>query len=180
MKTIRVVNILSAISLAGLVMSGCSTFIPAHKRAMEVEDIISMTKSDVGMDIITRQIEATRSRFMLDADTIIRLKEAGVEDSVIEAMIGTDEVTEYTGWEQGYAPYHDWLHYQYLWYPGYAYSGNQYYVDPYTGVPRSKHPLIGQSRYYPYVPVYPPTWDFKRQKWIYPKETESVPEENDR
>ena len=158
-----------------LMISGCSSFMNVNERAMHYEDVINMTKAGVGPDVIKRQIAVTRSRFELSADQIIQLKKAGVDDKVIEAMIETEELPDYYQWEYGNTPYEYWTNYYNQWYPVYHYypqgypSYNYYpYVYPYTVYRQSN--LIG--RFYRYMPLNPPQWDYGRQGWIQPEERE--------
>ena len=147
---------------------------------MNIEDIINMSKAGVDTTVIKRQIELTHSKFKLDTDQIIQLKKEGVNEKIIELMIETGAVPEHFIWEYGYSPYNYLFNYNYYyqWNPRYfdypwsypyvyPHAGLPYYENPYTGVRRSKHPLIGRGRFYPYVPIYPPTWDFKSHEWTY-------------
>jgi len=143
MKATRYVKGLLAFSLVLIMVSGCSSFVNVNERAMNVEDIINMTKVGVGPDVITRQIEVTRSRFRLDAEQIIRLKEAGVDDKVLEAMIETEEYPAHFEWEYGYSPYEYWFNYYNQWYPVYhyyPYGYPAYNYSPYASAnPNQKH-----------------------------------------
>ena len=189
---------LCVISLAVLLVSSCSSFFAVNERAMTVEDIINMTKAEVGADIITRQIEVTRSRFKLDPDQIIRLKKAGVDDKVLEAMIETEETPAHFDWEYGYSPNEYWFSYYNQWYPVYHYypygypsygnlsygnlsayplgAGYSPYAYPYSVFRRSG--LLG--RFYRYVPIYPPRWDYGLQRWTKPGEQDSLLKEEEK
>jgi len=46
-----------------------------------------MTKANVGDEVIVAQMRATKARFVLTADEIVRLKKEGVSDAVLKAMI---------------------------------------------------------------------------------------------
>jgi hypothetical protein len=58
-------------------------------RAMTVKDVIELSHSDVGDEVIVNQIEASRVVFKLTVDDILDLKKAGVSDRVITYMINT-------------------------------------------------------------------------------------------
>ena len=157
-----------AVSLIVLVLTGCSSFIQINERAMLVEDIINMTEAGVGKDVIIRQIEVTRSRFELDADQIVMLKKAGVDDEVIEAMIETEAYPDYYNWEYGYSPYEYGSHYYNQWYPVSTHYPYIYqYMYPYTTYRRAD--FIG--RFYRYAPItYPPYQIYNRRyDWRYPE-----------
>ena len=173
MKAWDYVKGLLTVSFALMVVSGCSSFLNINERAMTAGDVINMTKAGVGPDVITRQIEVTRSRFKLDTDQIIQLKEAGVDDKVLKAMIETEDYPGHIEGEFGYSPYEYWFNYYNQWYPVYhyyPYSYPSYYYSPYA-YPYSvyrRSDLIG--RFYRYVPLYPPQWDYQRHNWIMPGE----------
>ena len=90
------------------------------------------------------------------------LKNAGVDDDVIEYMIETEFIPEQFTWDYGRAPYDYWYyHYNYAYYPSYDYYnpysmysnwGMPYYRSPYTV--QRRRGLVG--RYYDYYPVTPP------------------------
>jgi len=174
---------LCVISLTVFLVSGCSSFLAVNERAMTIEDVINMTNAEVGADIITRQIEVTRSQFILDPDQIIQLKKAGVDDKVLEAMIETEEIPAHFNWEYGYSPNEYWFNYYNQWYPvyhyypynypGYNYSSSAY---PYSVFRRSG--LVG--RFYRYAPIYPPMWDYGLQRWTMPGEQDSLLKEEEK
>jgi hypothetical protein len=56
---------------------------------MTVDDVIELSRSDVGDDVILSQIEASGVVFKLTVDDILELKKAGVSDRVITYMINT-------------------------------------------------------------------------------------------
>jgi hypothetical protein len=61
----------------------------AGARALEVSDVIRLTRFQVEDEVIVAQIRATKARFELSADEIILLKKEGVSDMVIRAMVKT-------------------------------------------------------------------------------------------
>jgi len=183
MKAINIISVLVVTGLAAIMFSGCSQFMNINERAVSVEDIINMTKAEVGEDVIMRHIEVTRSRFELSSDQIIQLKKAGVGDKVLEAMIDTEDRPEHFDWEYGYSPNEYWSNYYNQWYPAYTYypSGYPTYsysssVYPYSIYRRSG--LVG--RFYRYVPIYPPMWNYNRQRWTMPGEQDSLLKEEEK
>ena len=93
---------------------------------MTVDDVIALAKDSVGDDVILAQMKATRSWFRLTNNDIRDLKDNGVSDRVISAMIrSADEVdaaetrTVYyypsLGWYWGgwYYPSYPRFHYSY-------------------------------------------------------------------
>ncbi len=133
-----------------MIAAGCSSLSTVDPRAMTPDDVIGMTRAGVGAEVITRQIESTRSRFELTAGEIVRLKREGVTDEVITAMIDTAERDESHASEWGMSPYDFW----------YGYSGPLYYGFPYGGIPYGygapyvvyRQPgLLG--RFYSYYPL---------------------------
>lgn len=60
---------------------------PARAEAVTVQDIIELTRAGLGDDVLLALIEVDRRVFSIDADTLSRLKKAGVSERVILAMI---------------------------------------------------------------------------------------------
>ena len=56
---------------------------------LTVKDIIEMNAAKVGDEVIISQIEATGSVFHLSTQEIIALKDAGISDKVVKAIIET-------------------------------------------------------------------------------------------
>lgn len=123
--------------------AGCSSLSTVNPRAMMVNDVESMTAAGVGAEVIKRQIEATRSRFELSPEEIIRLKRAGVADAVLTAMIDSGERHDPSA-GNGVPPYSGYDPYDPL-FPG--------YISPYI-VYRNPG-FIG--RFYSYYPLVPGT-----------------------
>lgn len=59
----------------------------AAAAAMETEEVVRLTKAQVGDEVIIAQMKAAGARFALTTDEIVRLKREGVSDAVIKAMI---------------------------------------------------------------------------------------------
>jgi len=157
MKAINMTALIIAGLLAVAAFGGCSLLSTVNERALTVDDVVEMACADVGSDVIRRQIEATRSRFELTAQDIIRLKKAGVEDSVLEAMIDTENMPDYFSWEFGYDPYEYGQRFGSHWYPvsyhyPYTYPMSYPYMYPYATYRRSD--LLG--RFYRYAPIVMP------------------------
>jgi hypothetical protein len=180
MRNLRFFKMILLCGLAVSVFAGCSALVNINERAISIEDVINMTVADISPDIIIRQIEVTRSRFRLDADQIIWLKEAGVEDKVIETMIDTAQFTEQNYWDYGYSPYEYSSNYYNQWYPSFYYypRGSPYYnqyhsVYPY--VVSRRRDFIG--RFYRYTPIVPPSLDNRMHDWRDEREEELYEEE---
>ena len=147
------ISVLMVLAMALLAIAGCSSFSTVNPRAMTLDDIISMSKAGAGAEVIKDQILSTRSRFILSPQDIIRLKNDGVVDDVLRAMIESGNRPEQPTWDYGYSPYNSWFdyyggypYYEYGVYPNYSYGGYPYAVYRQPG-------LIG--RFYSYYPVSP-------------------------
>ncbi len=55
--------------------------------ALDANDVANMAKAQAGDEVIIAQIRATKARFALTSDDIIRLKKEGVSDAVLKVMI---------------------------------------------------------------------------------------------
>jgi hypothetical protein len=60
---------------------------PARAEAVTVRDIIELSRAGLGDDVLLALIEVDRTVFAIDTQTITRLKQAGVSERVISAMI---------------------------------------------------------------------------------------------
>jgi uncharacterized membrane protein YebE (DUF533 family) len=60
-----------------------------HGQELSVNDIKAMSKAGIKDEVIISQIHSTHSIFHLSADQIIDLKDSGVSQNVIDAMIQT-------------------------------------------------------------------------------------------
>ena len=65
-----------------------SAAVPTH--ALTNQDIVRMTKASFGDDTIVKMIETHGSSFDLSVDALLRLKELGVSQTVIQAMLSTE------------------------------------------------------------------------------------------
>ena len=65
------------------------TFSPAALSAqtLTTRDIVSLTKAGLGEEVLVALIEVHRSVFPVDGDTLKMLKDAGVPQNVIVAMV---------------------------------------------------------------------------------------------
>jgi hypothetical protein len=133
--------ILTGLALAAT--AGCSSLSTLDQRPMTVNDVILMTRAQVGSEVIKRQIDATRSRFLLTTEEIIRLKKEGVADEVLTAMIDSGSRQDVFAPEHGISPYDFWFDY-YNDGPLYSGYGYPYIVYQQPGV-------IG--RFYMYYPL---------------------------
>ena len=63
------------------------SLLPARADALTVRDILELTRAGLGEEILLTLIDVDRSVFPIDTATLKRLKEAGVSERVILAMI---------------------------------------------------------------------------------------------
>lgn len=63
------------------------TLVPARANALTVRDVIELTRAGLGDEILLALIDVDPSVFPIDSATLKRLKEAGVSERVIIAMI---------------------------------------------------------------------------------------------
>lgn len=82
-------------------------------------DIISMVKAGVADEEIIRRIDGTRTVFRLSSDDVIRLRNEGVSDRIVNYML--DTYARYAADQQRRADYYDYnWHYRFGFY-GYPY-----------------------------------------------------------
>lgn len=148
MSALKSVRMLLVISVVILLSGGCASFEIRNERAVSADDVIKMSGAGVGADVIISQIEATSSTFRLTTDEIVMLKEAGVQDDIIEWMIDTGAGPEL--YDDNYYPWDNWItsynyygyRYNYPYYPGYNPAPYVVYREP---------GLVG--RFYRYAPL---------------------------
>jgi hypothetical protein len=63
------------------------TLVPASASALTVRDVIELTRAGLGDEILLALIDVDPSVFPIDTATLKRLKEAGVSERVILAMV---------------------------------------------------------------------------------------------
>ncbi len=73
--------------IALLVVVPLLSLLPARADALTVRDILELTRAGLGEEILLTLIDVDRSVFPIDTATLKRLKEAGVSERVILAMI---------------------------------------------------------------------------------------------
>ena len=64
---------------------------PSHSR-LTVNDVIQLSQASVGDDVIIKQIQKKGHRFDLSTSDILRLKDSGVSNQVIRAMVDPSSV----------------------------------------------------------------------------------------
>lgn len=60
---------------------------PAHAEALTIRDVVELTRAGLGDDVLLALIEVDRAVFSIDTATLKSLKESGVSEKVILAMI---------------------------------------------------------------------------------------------
>ena len=102
--------------------------------AFGLKDVLKMHKDGIDESLIIQKIEYSGKTFRLDADDMHKLKEAGVSDKVISAMLRTEARDAY---DDTYYHRYDYDYYHYYprtrlhvgfggYYPYYGYYGRFY------------------------------------------------------
>src|SRR5215204_7311714 len=73
--------------LAAALCLSLSTTSPAQDGVMINDEVISLTKAGLSPSIIIGKIRSGKSNFDLSTDSLIKLKQAGVTDDVVTAML---------------------------------------------------------------------------------------------
>ncbi|MFC1650709.1 hypothetical protein ACFL2X_03995 [Candidatus Latescibacterota bacterium] len=135
MRNYKLYSAILALGLLLFVFSGCSSMMMYNERAISLEDIVNLSKAELGTDVIISHIDATNSIFKLTSEEIIWLKNEGVDDDVIEYILETDIDSERFGWMNNTSPYDYWSYYSSsYYYPIYDYYYNRFsgYNYPYS------------------------------------------------
>jgi hypothetical protein len=78
--------------LAGILLTGCVTrteTVTAPPPGPSLPEIQAMAQAHVSDSVIVSQIQNSPTRYLLTSDQIIALKNAGVSDTVLTALINT-------------------------------------------------------------------------------------------
>jgi hypothetical protein len=126
--------IIVVIMLSAAMAIGCGSYTslqssqksPPKISAMTVNDVIALSKANTGDEVIIAQIQATHSVFALNNQDIIDLKNAGVSEKIIEAMIKTQAQSKK---DDTYA--HHWYPSDDWWYAGYYWPVYYWYPRVY-------------------------------------------------
>jgi hypothetical protein len=98
-----------------LLAIGCAT--TPRPLPLTQGDIVSMTKLGLTDEDIMRRIDATRTVFRLSSEDVVRLRNEGVSDRVVNYML--DSYTRYALAEQRRMDYYDYdWHYRFGFYYG--------------------------------------------------------------
>ncbi|HTY58309.1 MAG TPA: hypothetical protein VMF59_05805 [Bacteroidota bacterium] len=123
---------------------------------MTKQDVIALSKSRIGDNVIIGMIYNSGSTFHLRTPDVIELADSGVSDTVISAMMKTDEPggggTEERGYYAAYPPYAYWWGMTPWWSPWYFSSYYGYwggFYRPYY-YHRVYAPYYGGFRYRTY------------------------------
>jgi len=121
--------------------------------AFGLKDVLRMHKDGIDDSLIIQKIEYSGKTFHLDADDMHKLKEAGVSDKVISAMLRTE------------ARYEDDEYYD---------RGYDYYYHHY---PRTRlYVGFGHGGYYPYYGYYGSYWYPRHYSYYSPRSYRTYPQ----
>src|SRR6478609_2587858 len=73
--------------IAGLVCLISFTAVTAQDEVMTNEEVISLSKAGLSPSIIVGKIRSGQTNFDLSTDSLIKLKQAGVSDDIVTAML---------------------------------------------------------------------------------------------
>lgn len=112
MKTLALLSVVVVLAI------GCAT--RPRPAPLTQADIISMVKAGVPDEEIIRRIDDTRTVFRLSSDDVVRLRNEGVSDRVVNYML--DTYTRYVAAQERRNAYYDYdWHYRFGFYYGYPY-----------------------------------------------------------
>ncbi|MDZ4805919.1 MAG: hypothetical protein SGI90_13750 [Candidatus Eisenbacteria bacterium] len=77
-----------------IVIVALALMIPALAQAMTIAEVIKLSKSGIGDEVVLSQIDASDQVFTLTVDDILELKKSGVSDRIITYMINTGKDDE--------------------------------------------------------------------------------------
>lgn len=77
------------ITSGAMLLKGCVVYTPAITSAVPVSDIVQMSKDGVSSKNIIKDLRKSHSVYVLKADQLAKLRDEGVQDSVINYMENT-------------------------------------------------------------------------------------------
>lgn len=80
-------NRMFVLFLAMAVMLSVSAVVSAQDETMTNEEVISLTKAGLASSIVIGKIRTSKTNFDMSTDALIKLKQAGVGDDVVTAML---------------------------------------------------------------------------------------------
>lgn len=140
--------VVGALVMAGaLIFTGCMTGYDAtydpHVRPMTVQDVDTLSSQGVSDSLIISQIRSTRSIFHLSTQDIVGLKQAGVSENVIQAMIASANRSNAVS-DRRYYYYPDYAYFDLGWnWWGLPYYYPAYYNPVFYGFPHSYYSFGG-------------------------------------
>src|SRR5580704_2626480 len=85
------VSAIAMIALLSVVVPATILAVPqdaaAQKKPLQNSDVVKMVKAGLGNDVVIQAINGRDQDFDLSTDALIQLKESGVSDPVIQAMV---------------------------------------------------------------------------------------------
>ena len=93
-----------------MLFQSCVVYNPNNMRTLSVEDIVRMSKDGVSSRDIIREMRKSHTAYLLKADQLAKLRDDGVQDSVINYM----EKTHFDVVRQNQR-----MQDSYYWWPGY-------------------------------------------------------------
>jgi hypothetical protein len=97
---------LCAVVLA-VMLVGCATPHPPPPPPLAQADVISMVRAGLSDEEIMRRIDATRTVFRLSSDDVMRLRNEGVSDRLVNFMLDTYTRAAVAAQRHEDAYYHD-------------------------------------------------------------------------
>jgi hypothetical protein len=140
--TVRNASRLLLIGSAVLFLHSCVVYSPYAQQKVKVPDIVQMSKEGRSSKDIIREIRQSHSVYTLKADQLAKLRDEGVQDSVINYM----EKTHFDSIRRN-----QWMNDSYYGYPGpYGYYGGFGFGWPYWGYGWGWGPTIIYSYHHSY------------------------------
>ncbi len=125
--------------LAGPLLTGCVTRtypVTTPPPGPTIAEIQAMVQAHVSDSVIVNEIQSSSTRYQLTADQIIALKNAGVSDAIINALISSASkpapatTVEQSAYVYPYVYYDPW---PWFWWGPYYYHGGYYHGGYYYG-----------------------------------------------
>lgn len=160
-----------AVSLIGFLS------LPHAASAFGWKDVVRMHEDGIADSLIIQKIDHSGKSFSLKPGQINSLKEAGVSDEVISAMLATEDRDDYDRYDDPYYRPRAYVGFGFRYYDGWPYYGSPYYGG--YGSYRYHRDYYGRydyrPRYYGYY-RHSPNYGTQRQRtYVTPRQGWSGP-----
>src|SRR5438128_2029964 len=84
----------TVLAVAALAMVIITPAVRAQTEVLTNDEVVAMLKAGLSPTVIVNKIRTSKTKFNLSTSELIRLKQAGLDDEILQAMQGTSETPD--------------------------------------------------------------------------------------